>query len=364
MMKIIGQLKDVQAFSIEKGIELIHFKNNSILLNNEYLTEDAPYYSFSDNYIFLTKSDNSIIKYDFKKKIMLSHDDSYYPVGDTKNNEYLRSSDDEYDKNNNCFWGKTNIISKDTNKIIFTTKNKYTFWNSIWLGDNYIYTSPLNRGILNNLEIKTETTLWQYAITDLGAEKVSKILGVFGQTLVVACGYSRLVEMPNGNKVNAKLEKIIGLEVNSGHLLYETDHYLINRETHFLGSGLNTNWVFNDEETIIHAILDDYLSFDTQTGKITALNIREMAQEKGINGLQSSSIEENKIGFRAFDDQLGGFQAVIGIFNTQTLKIEDHYTYADARKEGAYFKPGQPIISGKKIYALDSKNTLHILERE
>ncbi|MBK9509684.1 MAG: hypothetical protein IPO04_09555 [Cytophagaceae bacterium] len=258
---------------------------------------------------------------------------------------------------------KYNILLKQKEKtIINDSKLKILFSNNKYLvlfesGDE-------NFNSITFYNHLTETTLWQYAITGLGAEKVSKILGVFGQTLVVVCGYSRFVEIPNGNKVNAKLEKIIGLYVNTGHLLFETDQYEINGETHFLGSGLNTNWVFNDGETFVHAILDDYLSFDTQTGKITALNIREMAQEKGINGLQSSSIEGNKIGFRAFDDQLGGFQSVIGIFNTQSLKIEDHYTYADARKEGAYFKPGQPIVSGNKIYALDSKNTLHIYERE
>ena len=364
MMKIIGQLKDVQAFSIEKGVELIHFKNNSILLNNEYITENAPYYSFSDNYIFFTKSDNSITKYDFKKKIMLSHDDSYYPVGDTKNNEYLRSSDDEYDKNNNCFWSKTNIISMYTNKIIFTTKNKYSFYHCVLFKGNYIYTTPLNQGILTNLEINTETTLWQYSVADLGAEKVSKILGVFGQTLVVVCGYSKEIERPNGQKNTYPYEKIIGLNKDTGQLLYEVDGYELDGEYKLFGPSSCSLFVYNDGETILHALIGFYLTFDTQTGETKTLNIDVQAHDRGISAVKSASIDGESIGFSAYDFKVGGFDSVVGVFNTKTLKIEDHYTYEEANNEGAFFGPGQPKIHGNKIYALDTKNTLHILERE
>lgn len=221
-----------------------------------------------------------------------------------------------------------------------------------------------NDNIIHSFHLPTETTLWQYSVADLGAEKVSKILGVFGQVVVVVCDYSKEIERPNGQKNTYPYEKIIGLNKDTGQLLYEVDGYELDGEYKLFGPSSCSLFVYNDGETILHALIGFYLTFDTQKGETKTLNIDVQAHDRGISAVKSASIDGDGIGFSAYDFKVGGFDSVVGVFNTKTLKIEEHYTYEEANKEGAFFGPGQPKIHGNKIYALDTKNTLHILERE
>lgn len=46
------------------------------------------------------------------------------------------------------------------------------------------------------------------------------------------------------------------------------------------------------------------------------------------------------------------------------MKIDLHHTLTDMVTEGAALQNDQPKVSGNKIYALDTKNSLHIFERE
>lgn len=68
--------------------------------------------------------------------------------------------------------------------------------------------------------------------------------------------------------------------------------------------------------------------------------------------------------FRAVDNTLGGFHSAIGAFDIIEKQISWHHTLKDMFESGGFIKNDQPKVSGNKIYVLDSKNTLHILDRE
>jgi len=357
-------IQNVNSFSLfEKELILVK-KQEGLFVNNQLITslDEVGAYLFQKKYLFHNVPEDlflRILNLDTKESNIVKNLSFWY---ETFDKGYFIATK-RIRETKIQFIQKYNFGKREIEKILFEEKNFYViFGNSTYLGIKINLGDYPQTFIFYNHQ--TETTLWQYSVAELGAEKVSKILGVFGQVLVVVCDYSKEIELSNGQKNTYPFAKIIGLHEDTGQLLYEVDGYELDGEYKLFGPSSCSLFVYNDGETILHALIGFYLTFDTQTGETKILNIHKQALSLGIEALKSASIDGHYLGFRAYNHKVGGFDSAVGIFNTKTLKIEDHYTNEEANKEGAFFGPGQPKIHGNKIYALDTKNTLHILERE
>jgi hypothetical protein len=291
-----------------------------------------------------------------------------YPFSEPINNEFLLSSDDELDKITQRRISRIDVYSYPSNKKLFSTKNKYSFFQSLWLGKNYIFNTRENESLLTNLEIKTETAFWQFSVADLGASKVSKIMGVFGQVLVVVAEYEQK------NRDFSTFERYIGLDINTGSVLYNTDTYKCGVHIkQFIGQA--PFFVFEPNDLLIYTIVylgidEQYcylLVFNTQTGDINTTNLTTqiMAQD-GMHFINAASKTDNHLYFK-YD---GSFPRTgktkppkIGAINLETYNIDWIYAFTDW-EEGVQAKHGNPKRAGNKIYVHDSMKTLHILELE
>ncbi|MBK9509681.1 MAG: hypothetical protein IPO04_09540 [Cytophagaceae bacterium] len=136
---------------------------------------------------------NIVFKSNYRNKVLVtktSNDSTYYFIS-------------QYD-----------LIQK---KITYTSRKEFSSWNGDLIENSYYYIDE--NQIIHSFHLPTETTLWQYAITDLGAEKVSKILGVFGQTLVVV------------GQIREYTYMLLSLDVQSCQLLWKPRGDICGRTT-------------------------------------------------------------------------------------------------------------------------------------
>ncbi|WP_341228488.1 hypothetical protein [uncultured Arcticibacterium sp.] len=206
---------------------------------------------------------------------------------------------------------------------------------------------------------QTETTLWQFDSSELGIEKISKIMGVFGEVLVVV----GLYENPDP-RYSDQYELFMGFDINTGSLLWQQKEVLINEKTSPLG-GLSFNLQFQNDGLMLEALLGEYYwTLNSQSGEITAVSIKDQLDDIGLWVAMSSAISATHLYFRAQVHALGGFAKCIGSFDLETKKIDWFHTFEEFNQTGAAVKNNQPKVGGNKIYALDTNNTLHIFERE
>jgi hypothetical protein len=193
---------------------------------------------------------------------------------------------------------------------------------------------------------QTETSLWQYSVAELGADKVSKILGVFGRMLVVVC------EMPKNPK-----SILVGLDITDGSKLFTVP--LTQYQT-------NNNLFFYEANNSIVSIIGEYLwEFSLSTFQV----IREKYLPEVFNTedvhmqVYLATLQGDYIYFAASEFGKSMSSAIVGIFD---LKKEQLIDYIDLKPNGKFCMGGNscPQVSGNKIYVLDTKKTLHILERE
>jgi hypothetical protein len=194
--------------------------------------------------------------------------------------------------------------------------------------------------------LPTETTLWQYSVAKLGADKVSRILGVFGQVLVVVC------KMPKN-----PIPILVGLNITDGSKLFTVQLPLYQ---------MNNNLFFYEANNSIVSIIDEYLwEFSLSTFQV----IREKYLPEVFNTedvhiqVYLATLQGDSIYFAASEFGKSMSSAIVGIFD---LKKEHLIDYIDLKPNGKFCMGGNscPQVSGNKIYVLDTKNTLHILERE
>lgn len=248
------------------------------------------------------------------------------------------------------------VYNLKTSKIVQQFKLGEGTKQYFYYGQSIFFVNKKEEVVLFSLP--SETTLWQFSVSELGAEKVSKILGVFGQVLVVVCDYTK-----ERMGYQDHYEKVLGINTANGELLYEVNEYELEGETKLL-KDLRVHWTFNEGENLLQALFGDYFVLDSQSGKLEVINTTTIAEKVGLNAMMSSMIMGNKLAFRAVDNLLGGFPNAIGIFNTTTLTIDWHHTLKEAHKNGGFVKPGQPQLSQNKVYTLDSNGTLHIFEEK
>jgi hypothetical protein len=192
----------------------------------------------------------------------------------------------------------------------------------------------------------TETTLWQYSVAELGADKVSRILGVFGQVLVVVC------EMPKSTK-----SILVGLDITDGSKLFTVP---------LTQYQMNNNLFFYEANNSIVSIIGEYLwEFSLSTFQVIREKyLPEVFKTEDVHiQVYLATLQGDYIYFAASEFGKSMSSAIVGIFD---LKKELLIDYIDLKPNGKFCMGGnsRPQVSGNKIYVLDTKKTLHILERE
>jgi hypothetical protein len=230
-------------------------------------------------------------------------------------------------------------------KYIFQPVRKFREINHLLSLKTNLYFSGSDN-IIYSFHLPTETTLWQYSVAELGADKVSRILGVFGQVLVVVC------EMPKSPK-----SILVGLDITDGSELFTVPLTLYQ---------MNNNLFFYEANNSIVSIIGEYLwEFSLSTFQV----IREKYLPEVFNTedvhiqVYLATLQGDSIYFAASEFGKSMSSAIVGIFD---LKKELLIDYIDLKPNGKFCMGGNscPQLSGNKIYVLDTKKTLHILERE
>lgn len=239
------------------------------------------------------------------------------------------------------FISQYDLIQK---KITYTSRNEFSSWNGDLIGNSYYYIDE--NQIIHSFHIPTEITLWQYPVADLGAEKVSKIIGVFGQTLVVVC------------KMPVYPEHIlIGIDIKNGKLLWSVNlpQYL-----------MHSNLFYYEQNNSIISLRRNFL-WEFSLSSMEVLREKQLPETFKYNSLnvqvELASLFGDFIYFAGKDLENVRPSALVGVFDLKTEKLVDVH---DLQSDGTFTVGGnsRPQVSGNKIYVQDTKNTLHILERE
>jgi hypothetical protein len=222
----------------------------------------------------------------------------------------------------------------------------------------FVFFKSLSWNIIGSFHLPSETTLWQYSVADLGASKVSKIMGVFGQVLLVVAEVPRPVDTGVG-------ELYIGLDIKTGAVLWTTDSFTNADGQLAYFSSFKFNWQFLPDSTSIQALMGyDYVQLDTQTGSILQhQDLRAEAKRINARFFQSNDMQGHHLYFRAVDEAVGGFASMIGAYNIYTHRVDWHHNMHEQIVNGA-LRNNQPKVAGNKVYAHDTDNTLHIFELE
>ena len=150
---------------------------------------------------------------------------------------------------------------------------------------------------------------------------------------------------------------LVGLDITDGSKLFTVQLPLYQ---------MNNNLFFYEANNSIVSIIGEYLwEFSLSTFKV----IREKYLPEVFNTedvhiqVYLATLQGDTIYFAASEFGKSMSSAIVGIFD---LKKEQLIDYIDLKPNGKFCMGGNscPQVSGNKIYVLDTKKTLHILERE
>lgn len=293
----------------------------------------------------------------FKNNIFIDDKEGNYMIID-KNSNILAEGDDSafFNINDNVIGiqsiikdGLVTKISEDGFSVLFEKLNLKQFSiDSLFQENKYIYKQS-NQEILF-LDIGNNTTT-KYALTSLGTwqdgvvEKnyeVRDFSGIHGNTLVCTLnsGGILLLDIEKGEvKAIFKDAKIQGgvFQKEKGSSIF-----IGLKHTTFIEFDAGTGQI------IRHLIIQDELK-----------RIEQESNKKGRWATVGTSIYENGLIYFYSETDM------VCVFNPETLKIEDFYEFDfDYRFKAQQLKGGAENlqVKGKKIYCLDTTNTLHVLE--
>lgn len=340
MKKILIE-KDIQSFFVFEN-SLIFLKNKNIFQDEKLILIEIESFGIKNEFVFFHKHEN-----DNLVSIQLNHNNELvihnYPIDAEicfENNAFLGLNYDRLSKTYEYFC--YNLLNKTIKKV--NNFNSNSIHHKVCFP--YIIYKTKNQFDIGSYHLPTETTLWQYSVTDLGAEKVSKILGVFGQTLVVVC------EMPVYPE-----HILIGIDINDGKLLWSVNlsQYL-----------MHSNLFYHEQNNSIISLRRNFLwEFSLSSMEvIREKQLPETFNYKSLNvQVELASLYGDLIYFAGKDLENIRPSALVGVFDLKTEKLVDVH---DLQSDGTFTVGGnsRPQVSGNKIYVQDTKNTLHILERE
>lgn len=321
---------------------LIIFLFRTLLYNNQLISENVSSFSLIENFIFYTK--NKVLNIynldDNSNEIKLFP----FPSNEFQNGKFLNISNSELDLVDNNYSYLINTFSFPDGQKLTTSKKKYKIGYGIWKDPTFFFNTTEIE--IRSLHLPTETTLWQFSVAELGADKVSRILGVFGQVLAVVC------KMPKN-----PIPILVGLDITDGSKLFTVQLPLYQ---------MNNNLFFYEANNSIVSIIGEYLwEYSLSTFQV----IREKYLPEVFNTedvhiqVYLATLQGDTIYFAASEFGKSMSSAIVGIFD---LKKEQLIDYIDLKPNGKFCMGGNscPQVSGNKIYVLDTKKTLHILERE
>ncbi len=340
---------------------------NYILVKGQIFTSD-------DNRVIFEYSNNKIFDSENFDTASLMSIDEFLIVPITPRRTFIFDSDKNVEKSleGSCIFKKyksKKIILKFSNadyssfqiKIYdlqnhsfeFEIKHNFSLITSINHFGDFLYLANKNLDI-SSFHLPTETTMWQYSAADLGAEKVTKILGVFGEVLVVV-GVS-------GDRIFV----LFGLDVNSGALVWKHDKV-------FEPNGVDPSvklqvpWADTENNRIIIFEKSHYIEIQGSTGHIHKwINVYKTPltyQDVTVSEFSMGSVDEDYIYFRASVHNYGMYTWA-GIFNRHTDTIEFMDLILSEKGNPVSVCACEVKVTKEKFYVLDVQNTLHIYDRE
>jgi outer membrane protein assembly factor BamB len=340
-MRKVKTITDIINLSLEKDNYAILKKNGDIFFNEKLISKNGSNYVYISNFNFLFFEINSDQKTYFCDFLDLK-------INSVNNLNLIFASE-----NNNVFLAfKFNFQTKD-HKIV-----KFNFAKNLEIKELFeypkysiIYSNSTNCVLLDNNNIYsfynhiTETTLWQFSVADLGASKVNKIMGVFGQVLVV------VAEMVWPEHI------FVGLDVATGAMLWQVKchQYLMPSNTHYYAPN-NSLICLVDDNLWEYSLTEQSIIRDKHFPE--ALTKGEVSIRAGLGSLVGDLFY-----FAGEDMNKPITSAFVGVFDIVKEKLID---IIDLESNGKFSLGGnsRPKVANNKIYTLDTANTLHILELE
>ncbi|MBK9933180.1 MAG: hypothetical protein IPP05_03360 [Cytophagaceae bacterium] len=352
-MKNILKEKDIQSFFVF-GNSLIFLQNKNIFQDGKLILIDIESFGVKNEFAFFHKQENeNLVSIQLNQKNeLIKHN---YPIDAEicfENQAFLGLNYDRLTKTYEYF--NYNLLDQKIKKI--NNINSKSIHHKVCLP--YIFYKTKNQSDIGNFHLPTETTLWQYAIADLGAEKVSKILGVFGQTLVVV-GYIREYTY-----------MLLGLDVQSGQVLWKHEE-IFAAELHGKVHPVKLSCIYADSGTgkVILFEAGVYSEFEGSSGNILKwINIFKSPLSFGKYKMDAYAFDicdadEEYIYFRTSVPGYGMYSGA-GIFNRKTDQLEFLDVILSENGRPISIGPQKVKATKEKFYVLDNQNTLHIYDRE
>jgi hypothetical protein len=340
-MKINSKNNNVLDFKLFDSNCLIKTLDNKIYVNDNFISDDVSSFLGVGNIIYFTKNkilhSFDIISNNLKIEIFP------IPSLDIQNDKYLNLSDFEIIPNNYACNYYINEYSFPFGQLISKTKNKYTIGYGVWIDPVFYFCNSEIE--ITSLHLPTETTLWQFSVADLGASKVSKIMGVFGQVLLV------VAETVWPEHI------FVGLDVATGAVLCQVkcNHYLMPTNAHY----------YAPNNSLLCLVDDNLWEYSLTEQRIIRDKHFPEAFTKGEVRIKArlGSLVGDLFYFAGEDMNKPITSAFVGVFDIVKEKLID---IIDLKSNGKFSLGGnsRPKVANNKIYTLDTANTLHILELE
>ncbi|WP_341228484.1 hypothetical protein [uncultured Arcticibacterium sp.] len=361
-------IKDVLLINVFKGELLYLTMSGEIFLGELLIEENAEILAFLDSneFLFFGKKGESLT---FCKSILGESRtfslNGFSPRFETlQEDRYLGLQYDLSDYSTQV--AKYNIKERAIVKILFDNRDI-----KILFADNEIAVLKDNQKGPNEFTFynhQTETTLWQFDSSELGIEKISKIMGVFGEVLVVF-GHKNTAQESYLSSV-PDLPIFFGISVANGSLLWQQDVVFMSgkneRDTH---CRISLPFLNNETGKVIIFEAGQYIEMDALTGEICIWqNLHE--NPLSLNGLSMDpfffdpcQVDESFIYFRTGIGE-SSRRAGVGVFDRKKQELVALEVLTDDSGNPVEMGPLKVQATKDEIYALDLKQTLHIFERE
>ncbi len=328
---------------------------NNLYFNNDILSKNIQSHSLEikGKYLYYFNGESQYFIFNIEENVSYTF---HYGISFKNFEDFKCICSYQIERINRDFFWKTGILDIKENRVI----KKIDSLNncSVFFQKHDIICYKKRPDLIGAIHLPTETTLWQYAITELGAEKVSKILGVFGQTLVVVGQISEYTYM------------LLGLDVQSGQLLWKHEEiFAPNNEGRKHPVKLYPIFPDIEADKVIIFGAGYYIELLGSTGKIIKwVDIFKAPPSFGKYQMDAYAFDicdadEEYIYFRTCVPGYGMYSGA-GIFNRKTDQLEFLDVILSENGRPISIGPQKVKATKEKFYVLDNQNTLHIYERE
>lgn len=338
----IIRLKMNDFYFLANKYDLLKISNLGIEFVQKFESEISLIY-INDNY-FIIESSEDRFGYEIKKNIIFRHD--FIEANNIFENEfsskfiqfYRMDGDEDYQ---GIYDLEDNIIIFKVEKLLLNLK----VIGDVFFGENSNQIVRLN---------KKCSIVWQHDLSHLGVhpDKLDSR----------ADGFSRFLGIANNNVfILSNANRIVVLDLTDGTLIK-----VLNHDSDLLPNMRNA--FIHPEDKYIYCLGDAFVKINTETLLIERnLKVAEENYDPNVNtilyGIYSSSHQGNFISFASYTRHRIGFAKWIGLFDYRKEQVVWHYELLPAEGQLSIPAGETPHLAGKKLYVLDTDNTLHILEQ-